>query len=123
MATSYTMTTEVNRKRRGHAFLPPKAVMRRVPTMDELPDPAKTFWVKFFSPSLTWYVAAIDDDGVAYGYVVNHADPWCSEWGSFSLAEMEAVYRAPFIIIERDKFFDPAPVADVMARLDAGQHV
>jgi len=126
MPTTFTMPVETRRKRRGHAFLPPKAVMRRVPTLDEYdltPEANQKFWIKFFSPSMTWFVVSVEEDGTAFGYVVNHADPWASEWGTFSLPELERLYIPPFVIIERDKFFEPTLITEVMARLDAGRHV
>jgi hypothetical protein len=45
---------------------------------------------KWFSPSMTWYATEYDpNEGLLFGYVVNEADAFCSEWGYFSIQELE----------------------------------
>ena len=42
------------------------------------------------------------------------ADLGYGEWGYMSLPEMEAVYAPPFGIIERDCYWDPKPMREVL---------
>lgn len=105
---------ERNRARRGHNFFPPVAVERKVPalgTTDGLGDDA-TVWLHYFSPSGDWYVTEWNKvTGEAFGW----ADLGYGEWGYMSLPEMEAVYVAPFGIIERELDWEPKPMREVFA--------
>ena len=81
---------------------------------------------KFFTPSSswTWYVtegsAQYDSEGPAggegdflfFGFVIGFE----KEWGYFSLNEMESA-RGPFgLSIERDLYFTPGPLSQVLTR-------
>lgn len=73
----------------------------------------KTLHVKFFAPwnNLTWYGAEFDGDDLFFGYVVGHE----SEFGYFTLSELESV-RGPFgLKIERDMYFTPKTVNELVA--------
>lgn len=66
-------------------------------------------YAKFFFPASgwTWYVTEGElkgDDFLFYGYVIGFE----SEWGYFSLRELEEIKVSGFQI-ERDVFFEPAP--------------
>jgi hypothetical protein len=71
---------------------------------------------KFFNPcgSETWYATEYDaENRVCYGYVTGMFE---DEWGTFSLAELEAV-RLPFgLSIERDLYFHEKTIRDVLQR-------
>lgn len=72
-----------------------------------------TVFAKFFFPASewTWFVTegeAEDDDFLFYGYVIGFE----SEWGPFSLRELEEVNVNGFRI-ERDMLFEPKPFSEV----------
>jgi hypothetical protein len=66
---------------------------------------------KWFSPSMTWFAVEYDPNkGLLFGYVENVADPFCSEWGYFSIEELESLalgrkgtFRA---YVDRDLYFE-----------------
>lgn len=109
---------ELNRARRGHNFFPPVAVERKVPALgaNDVPDmdvEDAIVHLHYFSPSGDWYVTEWNKvTGEAFGWA--ELMPGCGEWGYMSLPEMEAVYAPPFGIIERDCYWDPKPMRDVL---------
>jgi hypothetical protein len=71
--------------------------------------------VKFFTPDAgwTWYAtegSPEEDDFVFFGYVLGVE----AEWGHFSLAELQSVRGALGLPVERDLYFRPCPVSQVM---------
>lgn len=70
--------------------------------------------VKFFTPwtNWTWYATEFDGEDLLFGLV----EGFCTEWGYFSLAELEATRGPGGLRIERDLYFDPAPVSQVVPR-------
>lgn len=68
--------------------------------------------VKFFSPdsNWTWYAAEFDGEDIFYGLVVGHE----IELGYFSLAELEKAKGALGLGIERDRYFEPRTLRDLM---------
>lgn len=109
---------ERNRARRGHNFFPPVAVERKVPALgaNDVPDmdcDDAVVWLHYFSPSGDWYVTEWNKvTGEAFGWA--ELLPGCGEWGYMSLPEMEAVYVAPFGIIERELDWEPKPMREVL---------
>ena len=70
--------------------------------------------VKFFTPdsNWTWYASEFDGKDTFYGFVVG-AFP---ELGYFSLAELKSA-RGPFgLPIERDRYFRPTPLKELMEK-------
>jgi hypothetical protein len=69
--------------------------------------------VKFFTPdsSWTWYASEFDGDDTFFGYVVG-LEP---ELGYFSLSELQGVRGKLGLPIERDKWFKPTPLRELMA--------
>jgi Protein of unknown function (DUF2958) len=71
--------------------------------------------VKFFTPDSgwTWYVTegeARGGDFLFFGYVIGLE----AEWGYFALSELESV-RGPWgLPVERDLWFEPTPVSDII---------
>lgn len=69
-------------------------------------------YVKLFSPdsNWTWYITEMDPEtGECFGLVDGHE----KELGYFSLPEIESI-RGPYgLPVERDKFFDPAPLSSL----------
>lgn len=110
------MLPEVNRRRRGHAFYPPKDVARKVPPLGGAEDQGEdaVAHMHYFSPSGDWYVTEWDpENGLVFGWA--ELMPGCGEWGYSSLPEMESVYVPPFGIIERDMYWTPQPMSEVLA--------
>jgi hypothetical protein len=64
----------------------------------------KRIVAKWFSPSMTWYAVEYDpNDGTLFGYVKNEGYPDGSEWGYFSIQEIESFRNQyPRYYIERD---------------------
>lgn len=67
--------------------------------------------VKFFTPwtSWTWYATEFDGQDVCFGLVEGLE----TEWGYFSLHELEAIRGPGGLRIERDLYFDPTPASDI----------
>jgi Protein of unknown function (DUF2958) len=68
--------------------------------------------VKFFTPwgGWTWYAVEFDGWNVFYGYVIGLE----REFGSFALSELEEV-RGPFgLKVERDLYFKPTPLKELV---------
>ena len=89
--------------------------LRKVPELyaqDGLGWDAKVF-IKYFNRGLTWFVTELDQEqGLAFGYVLNHMDPRSSELGYISLEELSKVTN-PMLWIERDLHF---PVGEMTIR-------
>lgn len=67
--------------------------------------------VKFFTPdsNWTWYASEFDGKDLFFGLVSGHE----TELGYFSLSEL-AKARGPWgLPIERDRYFDPTPLAEL----------
>lgn len=119
----------------------PETLRTRIPPLyatDGTSDP--TVWIKLFTPdsSWTWYLteaSALMKDGqhrpingagriafagdsaevvdvVCFGLVVGHE----TELGYFSLSEIRGARGALGLPVERDLFFQPAPLSEVRAR-------
>ena len=68
--------------------------------------------VKFFTPdsSWTWYAVEFDGEETFFGLVIGHE----RELGYFSLAELESARGQLGLPIERDLYFTPTPLEDLM---------
>ena len=70
---------------------------------------------KFFCPwsNRTWFVTegkAEEGDFRFFGYVIGHEE----EWGYFLLSELESVKGPGGLTIERDLYFNPGPLSQVL---------
>ena len=122
---------EIQRHRRGHAFLPPASILDRIPrpyATEHVPAPDKMIWAHWFASNADWWAAELDrDDWLIFGYAkVGSGD---GEWGTSSLTEMEQVSvsgrivtnvrtremrRVPgLIIVERDCHWEPRKWSEV----------
>ena len=79
-------------------------------TTAEQEDPL--VWVKFFTPDAqwTWYAIEYDGEDIFYGYV----EGIFPELGTFRLSELKSIRGAIGLPVERDKFFTPKPLSQVM---------
>jgi hypothetical protein len=60
-----------------------------------------------FAGSGTWYVTEYNPKTkIGFGYVTGLA---CDEWGSFSIEEMQQIYKFGKPCIEFDLYFRPTP--------------
>jgi len=101
----------------------------RIAEQEEVPDKRMVI-VKIFNPygHHTWYVVEQDPDDpdTLYGFALDDQMPDGIEWGYLSKQELESIRiklwncRLP---LERDRFFHPAPVSEVMAKIKDGNHV
>lgn len=69
-------------------------------------------YVKFFDPvdSWTWYAMEFDGEDIFYGLV----DGFEKEFGYFSLSELQNVKLRFGLGIERDIYFSPTPVSELL---------
>ncbi len=68
--------------------------------------------VKFFTPdsSWTWYASEFDGEDIFYGLVVGFE----IELGYFSLSDLEQAEGPLGLPIERDRYFEPMTLKDLM---------
>jgi len=108
---------ETQRKRRGHQFMPTKAVMDKMPGMyatENTPADDKMIYAHYFSAMGDWRIAEMNAEaGEAFGYAKLSTYPEGAEWGYIDLAELEAVNVHRLIIVERDMYWEPKRFADV----------
>jgi hypothetical protein len=91
----------------------PESVKGRLPpigTTGEQKDPIVQ--VKFFTPwtNWTWYGIEFDGKDIFFGWVVGLE----KEFGSFSLSELQSLKGPAGLKIERDIYFAPKPISQVM---------
>ena len=72
--------------------------------------------VKFFTPdsSWTWYASEFDGEDIFFGLVIGHV----AELGYFSLSELEEVRGPMGLPIERDLYFDPKTLEELIAHYE-----
>lgn len=91
-----------------------KSDLSRIPKLYETEDMEledRIIHAKFFTPwsSWTWYVIEFDGINQCFGYVKGHD----SEFGYFSLRELDSL-EGPFgLKVERDIHFEPTQVGDI----------
>jgi Protein of unknown function (DUF2958) len=70
--------------------------------------------VKFFFPDFhwTWYASEFDGEDTFFGYVVGDVP----ELGYFSLAELTSARGKLGLPVERDRFFEPTPLRELIAK-------
>ena len=98
--------------------LMPSNLAQNIPALyatERLPLAEKTVQLKWFTPwsSWTWWVIEYDPaDRIAWGIVCGHE----TEWGYFSLDELQAVRGPGGLTVERDLHFSPRTVADLVTK-------
>jgi hypothetical protein len=118
-AAVHTAMREVNRRLRGHDFLPAWDALTAIPLLratEQVPLAEKIIHLHFFIGACDWYVAELDDDTwEVFGYA-DLGDPQNAEWGYFSLPELEAVVVASGFVVERDLDWAPQRFSAVERR-------
>ena len=68
---------------------------------------------KLFDPcgSATWYLASMDENRIAFGYVTGL---YQDEWGYVSINELEEIRRPMGLTIERDIWFQECKFKDIV---------
>lgn len=77
-------------------------------------EPDAMIYAKFFTPwtGWTWFVtegSKQEDDFIFFGYVIGLE----SEWGYFSLNELESIRGPAGLTIERDLYFTPKHTSEI----------
>lgn len=98
-----------------------KDQLARLPKLYATEDTAldnKKVIVKLFHPSAswTWYVIEYDGDDTCWGLV----DGFVLEYGYFSLKELSQAVGPFGFRVERDKWFTPTTVGNVLVSIDKG---
>ena len=74
------------RLRRGHDFLPPKSLLKRIPALDATAEqgPADTIvWLHYFGVAGDWWITELDaEEGLAFGYVPLEPCPEFAAWAA-----------------------------------------
>ena len=101
-----------------HIVLLPKRILKSLPAIGatETQGLNALARVKFFTPDgrWSWYASEFDGTDLFFGFVVGF-EP---ELGYFSLSELKGVRGALGLPIERDRWFRPTPLRQLM--IDAG---
>ena len=76
--------------------------------------------VKFFTPdsSWTWYASEFDGDDLFFGLAVG-VEP---ELGYFRLSELQSIRGALGLPVERDRFFKPTPLRELLEQHEKERH-
>jgi hypothetical protein len=94
-----------------------KEIRKRLPPLyatEETPLEEKMAQVKFFTPdsSWTWYAVEFDGEDIFWGWVQGFEE----EFGTFSLTELQSVRGKLGLPVERDWFFEPTPLKELMKK-------
>lgn len=90
-----------------------KEIRRRLPVMGATSNEKDPMvQVKFFTPdsNWTWFGIEFDSEDIFFGYVKGVEN----ELGTFSLKELEELRGPHGLPIERDRYFKPCPLSEVM---------
>jgi hypothetical protein len=99
-----------------------KAIRRKLPPLyaNEEQGTEALAIVKFFTPdsSWTWYASEFDGDDLFFGLAVG-VEP---ELGYFQLSELQSVRGVLGLPVERDKFFTPTPLRELLEMHEQERH-
>jgi hypothetical protein len=91
-----------------------KALLRKLPELraQESKGLGAIAHVKFFTPDAhwTWYATEYDGDDTFFGFVKGDFP----EMGYFSLSELQQIRGCLGLPVERDRFFEPTPLQELM---------
>ena len=108
------MTKERGREIPHHEPLLTEQIKRKLPRLYECEKQGldAVAQVKFFTPdsTWTWYATEYDGEDIFFGLVVGHE----IELGYFSLSELLSVRGPLGLPVERDIYFIPKPLKDLM---------
>ena len=101
----------------------PQELLEQIPVLysnEKIKTDSIIIIVKYFLASFTWLVTECEvqeDDVLFYGYVINHGDPDCSEWGYFTLNQLLEVRLHGYFEVERDLYFKQCTFGEYMMNL------
>jgi hypothetical protein len=82
-------------------------------TTENVPLKDKVIRMHFFVGGCDWYAVEYDPDSqMFFGFVILNNDLEMSEWGYFSLEELDEI-RITFIQVDRDLFWAPRKAIEV----------
>lgn len=105
-----------------------KELLKKIPSFEKnenIPFDEQIVMVKLFNPCgpQTWYIVAFDSKtNICFGFV-NLGDYEMAELGDFSLTELENLRLPMGLKIERDLWFDPMKLSEVMEKVKSGKHI
>lgn len=97
--------------KRGHQLLT-KELRKKLPALRSTKTSNPIAQVKFFSPysDWTWYAIEFDGDDIFFGLVQGFEE----ELGYFSLKELDETMYAGVPAVERDCYWTPRPISQVV---------
>jgi hypothetical protein len=105
-----------NEQRRGHKLLTEEIRKQLPPLYSQDGKGGKAIaHCKFFTPdsNFTWFVTEFDGEDLFFGLVIGHE----KELGYFSLTELESTVGPLGLPIERDCWFKPTPLNEIVPEL------
>jgi len=98
----------------------PKSIAKTIPNIGETEGQGAEAiaYVKLYHPrsEWTWYITEFDGEDLCFGLVQGFEE----EFGYFSLKELESVKDDWGLGIERDLYYEPCPVRQVMKKKAGG---
>lgn len=73
---------------------PSDTLLRQIPKLcatEATPAREKVIWLHFFFGDCDWYVAEYDGDDLFFGFAVLNDDTPNSEWGYFTMSELQDI--------------------------------
>jgi hypothetical protein len=120
---------DTQRRLRGHAFLPPKRVLDKVPgayATENVEAEDKTIIAHYFTGGADYYIAEMWQERgeeeepsrwMAFGYARLASHPEGQEWGYLDLDELEQVRGRTTqglpVLVERDMHWEPTPFSQI----------
>lgn len=101
--------------------LMPKEIAKNIPTIGAQDGKGEdaVVYLKIFDPCgrLTFFATEFDGEDTLFGYMISPLGPDCDEWGYSSLSELQSVRNPLGLPLERDRSFNPVPLAQAKLRL------
>lgn len=83
--------------------VPSKQRLSRIPRLydtEEIDLPLKPVQLHFFLSGCDWYAVEFDGTDLFWGFAILHGDLENSEWGYFSLKELQAIRVSGFLEVD-----------------------
>ncbi len=96
---------------------PTKQELRKIPGLyktEKVSAKEKVIHMHFFIGGCDWYAAEFDGEDLFFGYAVLNGDMQNSEWGYFSLAELQSI-KIHGLEIDRDLHWKAVPAGNIKA--------
>ena len=101
-----------------------KALLKKLPKLysnENVPPEEQVAVLKIFDPTgrYMFYVTEGEErenDVLLYGYAISPLGPDCDEWGYASLNELQAVKGRLGLGLERDIYFSPTKISELIEK-------